>query len=391
MRREILITGLGVVSPGGADAASTWRFLISGGRAVRSLEGLPGMAGRGWLGAPAAGVSFDTEPGRPLRLARQALRELAAEGSIYYIKDTLGDLRICHHVGTSKTLDPLGYSFGNSHYKNPNTFYETLEGLEGSIANPRLSGPVAACATGTLAVCRAAAAIEDGDADAAFAGGADASLHPLWLACYERLGVLAPRHENRGESFACRPFDAARAGFVAGEGAGILRLEAATHPNQSPICRISGWARGTDPAGLTQVSEDGEPLAHVIRLALDRAGCRPNQLACIHAHGTGTPANDLAEARALRLALGDAARRIPIVSLKGSLGHLLGAAGGVELAVAAMACRERMSPGNTTLLEVDAEMSDLIFPREAFGLQPGPILKLALGFGGHLAAVVLDS
>jgi 3-oxoacyl-[acyl-carrier-protein] synthase II len=251
---------------------------------------------------------------------------------------------------------------------------------------------VTACTTGALAVIRGAQMIADGDAEIVICGGADASLHPLWLAAFRQMGVLAEPHPELGPAWACQPFDRTRGGFAVGEGAAVLVLESAESARRrgaEPLARIAGYASGTDPAGLTQLSEDGEPLAHVIRLACARAGCEPSGLAYIQAHGTGTASNDRVEVNALRRAIGPALEEIPLASIKGAIGHLLGGAGAVELALAVLACRDRRMPGNATLLEPDPALGRLRLPVHSVDLPPGPILKTSLGFGGHLAAVVV--
>jgi 3-oxoacyl-[acyl-carrier-protein] synthase II len=146
---------------------------------------------------------------------------------------------------------------------------------------------------------------------------------------------------------------------------------------------------GTDPAGLTQLSPDAEPLARIIGMACDEAGCRPDEIACVHAHGTATPANDLIEAKAVCQNLGSRAEQVPVISVKGALGHLLGGAGAVEIALAALTCRHGQCPGTVTLLEPDLDLGSLNLPRDAFRPARGPVLKTSLGFGGHVAAVIL--
>jgi len=243
-----------------------------------------------------------------------------------------------------------------------------------------------------LAVIRGVQMIEDGEADAVICGGADASLQPLWFAAFEQMGVLATAHPQLGPGWACRPFDTTRSGFALGEGAGILVLESDASVRDrktEPIARIAGHASGTDPAGMAQLESDGSSLAHVIGLACRRAGCSPAEIRCIHAHGTATPTNDLVETRAIRKAFGPHAAEVPIVSMKGAIGHLLGGAGAVELALAVLACREGRCPGNNTLVDTDPELEPLHLPRNTFRFPPGPVLKTSLGFGGHLAAVVV--
>lgn len=157
-----------------------------------------------------------------------------------------------------------------------------------------------------------------------------------------------------------------------------------------PLARISGYAMGSDPAGLTQLRRDGIPLARVADIACRRAGIEGSDLAAIQAHGTGTLANDLAELNAIRLLCGHRTQEIPVVSLKGALGHLLGAAGAVELAVSTLAVLTRTLPPNATLRHPDPALGQARLPQAAVNLGPGPILKTSMGFGGHVAAVVVD-
>lgn len=251
---------------------------------------------------------------------------------------------------------------------------------------------VAACATGVLAIIQAARWIQAGEADIVLAGSSDASLTPLWLGAFQRMGVLAKPHPTLGPRYACRPFDRTREGFTLGEGAAVLVLESSrsvARRGVQPIARIAGFAAGSDPAGLTGITPDAESLATVLKLALRRGGSMPGDLVAVMAHGTATQANDAAEARALRLALGDQASRVPIVSVKGRMGHLLGAAGSVETALSALAVFHQRLPGNATLLEPDPALGTLNLPRSTIELPKGPILKVSMGFGGHLGAILL--
>ncbi len=248
-------------------------------------------------------------------------------------------------------------------------------------------------ATGCLAVIRGVQTILDGDADVVLAGSSDASLHPLWFAAFRRMGVLADGHPERGPAWACRPFDQNRDGFVISEGAAVLVLESAESVRRRgsvPLARLSGYAMGSDPAGLAQLRPDGAPLAEIIKIACARAGTDPAKLATIQAHGTGTPTNDLVEMNAIRRACGPKASEIPVFSLKGALGHLLGAAGSVELAASVLAVARRVIPPNATLIDPDPALGPVCLPEEAVPMPSGPLLKTAMGFGGHLAAVVLE-
>lgn len=419
MRPDVFVTGLGVVSPAGSSTAATWSSLLSGGRFVTSSAeaGQPGedpcAAGR------VAESSFPGERGGAGRLCRFALaaaeEALASAGMTRtgHLQDTR---RVCLSLSTSKgvvglipfalcnLLNPPLPSTTGSLANSPEDSVDPLSPLRitpdlaarhvaaklGITAGSHVS--VGACATGALAVVRGVRLIQDGDADIVLCGGADASVHPLWLAALRRMGVLASGHPKLGSAWACRPFDRTRSGFVVGEGAAVLVLESACSLRQrgaEPVARIAGCALGTDPTGLTRVARDGRTLARVIELAYQDAGLSRAATACVLGHGTGTVANDLAEARALRQVFGDRICGIPLVSLKGAVGHLLGAAGALETAVAALACRASRIPGTATLVEPDPELGLLNLPTAAVTIGHGAILKTSMGFGGHLAAIVV--
>lgn len=430
MPREIWVTGVGIVSPAGCGAEQTWQFLRSGGRAVgrfrwggneraacapraaRSPSPYPHLA-ETFLAArvrdftPPAGL----ESHDPVcQFAVAAAAEAARSAGLMPGPGPGGlgadPARTAVSIGTSKG-GILAFTTYHQFFPQEVIASRSLLPVLSDIppdaparhvaARCGLTGPVhatvAACSTGTLAVIRGAGMIADGAADVVFAGSSDASIHPLWLAAFENMGVLAGEHPERGPAWACRPFDRDRDGFVTGEGAAVLVLESAewaARRGARPLARLTGWAMGTDPAGLNQLSDDGTPLAEIIRTACHRASVRPDTLAAVIAHGTGTPSNDLIEVRAIRQVLAGHANTLPIVSLKGAIGHLLGAAGAVELAVAALAVRDGLCPGNCTLVHPDPEFDGLNLPQDLVSVGTRPILKTSLGFGGHVAAVVLD-
>lgn len=402
MSSDALVTGVGMVTPAGRDAQSTWRALLAGGRYVRPLTDID----RAGCRTDFAGRIGDwSPPGDTENHDRICQFAVAAA------EDALADRASCGDSAISDTVVLIGSSKGGiesfalynqqSHRGRSGFDCTRVADIPPDSAARRVAErfgcagmhvTVAACTTGTLAVIRGVQMLGDGDAEQVLCGGADASLHPLWFAAFEQMGALAPRPADGDVARSCRPFDRSRAGLVLGEGAGVLRIEtpdAARRAGRTAIARILGYACTTDPAGLTQVSSDATALSHAIRLACSRAGIQPADLACIHAHGTGTRINDAVEARAIHTVLGPAVRDVPVWSAKAALGHLLGGAGGVELGLAALSCRDRVCPGNVNLTEPDPELGDLNLPRDTFDIRPGPVLKLALGFGGHLAAVVL--
>jgi 3-oxoacyl-[acyl-carrier-protein] synthase II len=253
---------------------------------------------------------------------------------------------------------------------------------------------VSACSTATQSVIRGCRYLLDGDADMVICGGADASLHPLWLAAFRQMGVLADVDPELGPAYVCRPFDVHRQGFVVGEGAAVFVLETLASARRrcaEPLARITGFAEGSDPTALTRMDESGRHLAAVVKLALHRAGLRAEDLAAVHAHATGTVSNDLLEYRAYRTLLGGELANVPVASLKGAIGHLLGAAGGVETAMAIQSLRTGVCPAHATLVESDPCFEEMWLPTSPVEIRRGPVLKTSLGFGGHLAVLVLEA
>ena len=258
-------------------------------------------------------------------------------------------------------------------------------------AGPVLT-PVTACASGGHALIWGASLIARGCADAAVVGAAEASLHPLIIGSYRRMGVLAEAGDDPATSV--RPFSATRRGFAIGEGAGILVLESeasARHRGAAALARVTGWATGAQACHLAAMEPTGEALSRIMSDALLRAGVAPEAVDYIHAHGTATHDNDLAEARAIRRTLGAAAARVSVSSTKGSHGHLLGAATAVELVLTVLAIRRGEAPPTANLTDPDPEIGLDCTPLAARRRPIRCALKLASGFGGHVAAIVLTS
>ncbi len=407
----IVVTGLGAICPAGSTAAQSWRNLHQAGRFIRTLDHLgDDFDDRGWLG----GVSEITaSPHRDhmdrvsllaISSAREALRQanLLSRGDA----DTVDPDRLFVSIGTSKG-GIASFASVMDDYHGRRSLPSAQIPLLGEIppdapcrsvaqwlhACGGMHTSVGACATGLQAIIRGCRALLYDEVDVVICGGADASLHPLWLAAFQRMGVLAEPHPQLGSMYACRPYDHGRRGFSVGEGAGILILEtlaSAKWRAAQPLARIAGFAEGTDPTALTRMDESGRPLARVILEACRRAGCDPKAISAIMAHGTGTESNDRLEYRAFKQILGLRLSETPVLSIKGAIGHLLGAAGAVETVVAISSMLARQCPPNATLVESDPEFDGLNLPMSAVDLRPGPLLKTSLGFGGHLAALVLE-
>jgi len=193
--------------------------------------------------------------------------------------------------------------------------------------------------------------IRDGDAELVLAGSADCSLSPLWLAAYQQMGVLASEHPESRSSLGMPAVRPNQVGFRRRRRSrhAAPRIPGIGDPaGRSTLARLAGWAAGSDPQGLIQLSEADSPLAEVIEKAISRAGLGPQDVACVCAHGTATIANDRTEIDSFRRVFGRHLTSLPVVSAKGAVGHLMGAAGAVETALAILTRFHGESPGTST-------------------------------------------
>jgi 3-oxoacyl-[acyl-carrier-protein] synthase II len=247
---------------------------------------------------------------------------------------------------------------------------------------------VSACAAGALAVAHGAALVERGE-PVAICGAADSMLDPIGVGGMITLGTTSPRGTDLD---ACRPFDRRRDGLVLGEGAAVFVVEDEAHARARgarPLARVLGWGASQDAYKPSAPNPDGVVSAIAMSRALARAGVTPDRLGYINAHGTGTPLNDVAEIRAIRRALGAAAERVPISSIKGAIGHLMAASGAIEIAASLLAFEHDRLPGTANLRDRDPECDlDVIgeAPRDA---RVETVLSSSFGFGGQNAVVVL--
>jgi 3-oxoacyl-[acyl-carrier-protein] synthase II len=253
-------------------------------------------------------------------------------------------------------------------------------------------GLVSACAAGSHALGAALRTVQVGDADVVLAGGSEAALTPLSRASFAALDAVS----TEGVS---RPFDARRDGFVMGEGAGVLVLEAAdvaAERGARVLGRIPGYAATCDAHHLTAPDPQGAGAARAISSALADAEIGGDGIDYVNAHGTSTPLNDRSETLALKTALGERAYELPVSSTKSAIGHLLGAAGAVEAIATLLALRDRVAPPTLGWEERDEELDLDYVPGSARPLtvpdgRPARALSNSFGFGGHNAALVLEA
>jgi 3-oxoacyl-[acyl-carrier-protein] synthase II len=408
---RVLITGVGLVTPLGADRESSWQGLLAGELGCRTMH----SDSPGWpdpsAGAPVAPPNLDLQVEPPtafllseptIALAVAAALEASRHAGLEHAR--LASDRAACVIGTSKGGVVMWEREAIPHLRAASelapseaAWWSCLapNGAASAVASLfNLQGgslaPVTACATGLSSIIRGADLIRHGECDVVLAGSSDASLTPAVLASFRKLGVLADRNLNPAE--AVKPYDRNRTGFLVGAGAGIVVLESEAHAKARGAKPIAEWLTGgmaCEASGIAQLEEKPEALTWLIRDVLRRSGVAPGEIDYISLHGTATKANDIAEVRAVKAAFGPDAYKLSASSLKGAIGHLLGAAGSVEFAATLLAMRDSRLPPTMNLTDPDDEC-DLDFvagkskPREI-----AHAMKLSLGFGGHLVAGVI--
>lgn len=384
-----VITGIGAYCAAGAVIDEIWEGILAGQSFVQEYAD---VAFRDWPGKMFVAGQPTGQFG-PQHLAfDEALRASQLELPNPNIGFSFGASkgRLVDPSETYIGLTESNTAYGHPHYPlPPNSLGDDL--LEVNLLRGNATCPVAACASGLVALIQAARWIEWGQCEAVIAGSIDFSIHPLVIASYRRLGVLS--HWSGPPAAACRPFDRDRSGFVIGEGAGVLVLESETNAAQrgaTPLAIWSGHDHRTDPTGLIDSDPDGEVISVVVRNAIEHANLKANDIDAICCHGTGTNANDQSEAIALRRVFGSDLDDTPCFSLKGSIGHTLGASGSVETAICVKALESQTLPPHLNADNIDPACPIGPVPKQRTNMRLRHILKLSYGFGGHVAAAVIS-
>ncbi|MEQ2010007.1 MAG: beta-ketoacyl-[acyl-carrier-protein] synthase family protein, partial [Limisphaerales bacterium] len=335
-------------------------------------------------------AGLDTQPVAPERVG---IFVGTSRGAVGTLSDSVAtEVRRRTSVGNDGNPPP---DLGGYRARPSDAAHCSLANISGmlSLAFPA-HGPAltvsATCASGAAAIALAAQQILLGTVDVAISGGAEAPLHPLVIAQLHAAGILGHDADPR---LTCKPFDTARNGIVLGEGAGFLVLESqasATRRGANILARLAGWSLAAEGGERVGMDRTGVSLSRVITEALAMAGVAQAQLGYVNAHGTGTVLNDLAEANALRLALGDAASRVPCSSTKAVTGHCLGASAVLEAVIAIQAIREGRLPGTTHCGTPDPAVK-LSLPRGSTEARASSALSVSAGFWGNQAALVFSS
>ena len=409
-RRRVVVTGIGLVTSLGIGREANWEAALAGRSGARPITSFEPLDTRTTIACEVQ--DFDPADHMDKRVARRmdrfaqfavAAGRMALEDAGLAIDATFAP-RIGALVGSGiGGLETFVQQVTNAQERGPDRLSPLF--IPMVIANMAaaqvsmelgLQGPLStistACASGNHALGDATEMIRSGRADAMLAGGAEASVTRVGVGAFNAMRALSTRNDD--PAGASRPFDRERDGFVMGEAGAILVLEALDHAEArgaEPICEVLGYGLSGDAHHLTEPDPTGTAPAAALTMALRDAGVAPEEVDYVNAHATSTPVGDPNEVRALRLALGDeVAARTAVSSTKSMHGHCLGAAGGVEGALTALAIREGVVPPTINLDDLDPECAGVDHvANEARDADIRVAVSNAFGFGGHNAILVL--
>ena len=406
--RRVVITGLGVVSPVGSKLKTFWENITAGKSGVSKISRFDISDFPVQIAAEVKDFDpleyFDKKEARRTDLFIQYAMGAAVQAVENAELDTdkvdperVGVL-IGSGIGGIRTIEEQYNILLNKGPKRVSPYCVPMEiiNMASGLVSIRFGfkGPnisvVTACATGTHAIGEAYRTIQYGDADVMVAGGAESAITPLSIAGFAAARALSTRNDEPEK--ASRPFEKNRDGFVMGEGAGIVVLEEYEHAKKrgAPIlAEIVGYGTSGDAYHMTAPAPGGEGAARAIRNALRDAKVSPDTIDYINAHGTSTKFNDLYETLAIKSVFGDHAYQLKVSSIKSMIGHLLGAAGGVEVVASVLTLQTGVIPPTINYEEPDPECDLDYVPNEAIEMDVNYILKNSFGFGGTNACLVL--
>ena len=410
--RRVVITGLGAVTPIGNDVETFWSNLKNGVSGIRKIEAFDTTGYDCQIG----GEVRDFEP-KPffknpkdvrrtdrfaqlaLAAAKMALGDSGIDLEKLKRRDRFGVI-VSSGIGGLRTLQDqqtILLTRGPSR-NSPFTIPMLISNMASGLISMEygLRGPnmciVTACATSNNAIGESWRIIKFGDADIFLAGGSESPIVAIGLAGFSAMKALSTRNDEPER--ASRPFDRDRDGFVMSEGAGIVVVEELEHAKARGAkiyCEITGYGASGDAYHMTAPPPNGEGAVRAMQVALEHAGVSPDQVDYINAHATSTDIGDICETRAIKQVFGDQAHKVAISSTKSMTGHLLGGAGGIEMAACALAIRDSVIPP-TINLENPGEECDLDYtPNVAREKKVRVILSNSFGFGGHNATLVANA
>ena len=408
---NVVVTGLGLISPAGRGLTDAWSGVLAGRTGTAVDDQLVEMGTPVTLSCRVPDFDPDAELGRGAsrRLDRFThLAVIAAREALAHAELTGDDEKIMaanpDRVGILLGSGIGGAETWQSEYPNylekgpkrtspmfiPKMLSNTAAGavaIRSGARGPNMTVNTA-CAAGASAIHLGRDLIRAGAADVIIAGGVEAGITGLSVSAFAQMGALT---KNPDPATASRPFDVDRDGFVIGEGSGVIILESAEHAaarGANVLAGIAGAGASADAHHATAPPDDGGGAVLAIEAALKDAGIDPTTIGHVNAHGTSTPLNDAAEAQALRKVFGDHTDDIAVSSTKGVTGHLLGAAGAVEAIFSVQAIREGKIPPTAGLATQDPEINLDVVTNEARSMAVDAVLSTSMGFGGQNAALV---
>ena len=406
-KRRVVVTGLGIVCPVGNSVPKAWQNILAGQCGIHTITRFDATSFSSHIAGEVK--DFDVTSIIPAKDARRM------DTFIHY--GLAAGIEALEDAGFSKqpnNAERIGVNIGSGIGGLP-LIEETDKVLEksgprkispffipGAIINMvsgnlsimyGLRGPslamVTACTTATHCIGDSARLIEYGDVDVMVAGGAESCVSPLGVGGFAAARALSTRNEDPAS--ASRPWDKGRDGFVLGEGAGVMVLEEYEHAKArgaNIYCELSGYGMSADANHITAPCEDGEGAARCMNNAIKNGGVDPDTVDYINAHGTSTPLGDIAETVAIKRMFGNHAHDLVVSSTKSSIGHLLGAAGGVEAVFTALAIKDQMAPPTINLNDQDPECDLDYVPNEARNIPIRSAISNSFGFGGTNGSLV---
>lgn len=406
--RRVVITGLGTVCPVGLSVPQSWENILAGRSGIETITAFDVKDFAVRFGGSVSDFDvtqylskkdarkMDTFIHYGIAAATQAILDAGLE-----INDTNAErigVAIGSGIGGLPGIEKNYDAFLKGGPRKISPFFvpgNIINMISGNLSiKYGLKGPnialVTACTTGTHSIGEAARIIAYGDADAMLAGGSEMATTATGLGGFSAAKALSTRNED--PAAASRPWDRDRDGFVLSDGAGVVVLEAyeqAVKRGANIYAEVAGYGRNGDAFHMTQPSENGEGAARCMRLALQDADLNPDQVDYINAHGTSTPAGDLAEVCAIRAAFGEHANRLAVSSTKSMTGHMLGAAGGVETIFTALAIRDQVAPPTINQFTADPACDLDFVPNQARAMKIDTAISNSFGFGGTNGTLVL--
>ncbi len=404
MKRRVVVTGMGAITPVGNDVATTWQALIAGksGTApitkfdastfpVRFAAEVKGFNALDFMDRKEA-KRADPYTQYAVAGARQAMADAGfANGTNGMDPDRMGVI-IGSGIGGLKSFEEQHDVYRERGVGKISPFFipmfiaDIAAGIVSMQFNAK--GPnyatVSACATSAHAIGDAYRTIQYGDADVMITGGAEATVTPMAIGGFANMKALSERNDS--PETASRPFDATRDGFVMGEGSGIVILEELEHALKRGgkiYAEIVGYGATGDAYHLTAPAPDGEGAQRAMKRALKDAGLTPRDVQYINAHGTSTPANDFNETRAIKAVFGDEAKKVNVSSTKSATGHMLGAAGAVEFIISSLVVGNGVIPPTINYQHPDPELDLNYTPNVCVERDVSAVLSNSFGFGGH--------